>query len=431
MHSGSSAGHIGGSNLGGMHHGNLGGASGLNGSRGITHSAPSHINQSVLSNSGGHHGTNGNLNSAMGGSRGVGSATHAGNHLTSLSHSAGAAGQGAHQSQFLSNHGAHNSGFRGTNNLHNGNVHNGNLANHLHNGNHNGNWNHNNWNHNNWNRNNGFFSPFFFGGFWPWWGGFGYNNWWYGRNWGWPYWYGYGYPFFGYPFLGMYGLYGGYGYGGGGYGYGYGSGYPYYAYNAYGTDELADAGQQAAPDQAAQGQIGEFAAAGETDFKAGSYDNAVRDWRHALLDDPSNGTLVLMFAQALFATGKFDEAAGAVQQGLAMLPQDQWGVVVKNYTELYPKVGEYTKQLRVLEKAVKDQPDSPALRFLVGYHYGYLGYPQDAMKQLEKAKALAPQDVLTSKLLGQFSGNGNDADKPDGNAEAELPPQAKADLPKF
>ena len=109
-----------------------------------------------------------------------------------------------------------------------------------------------------------------------------------------------------------------------------------------------------------QGQIGEFAAVGETDFKAGNYDAAVRDWRHAMLDDPSNGTLLLMFAQALFATGKFDEAAGAVQQGMLMLPAEQWGVVVKNYTELYPKVGEYTKQLRALETAVKSQPDSPA-----------------------------------------------------------------------
>ena len=67
-----------------------------------------------------------------------------------------------------------------------------------------------------------------------------------------------------------------------------------------------------------------------------------------------------MFAQALFATGKFDESAGAVQQAMVMLPPDQWGVVVKNYTELYPKVAEYTKQLRALETAVKEQPDSPA-----------------------------------------------------------------------
>ena len=263
--------------------------------------------------------------------------------------------------------------------------------------------------------------------------GYGYNNYW-NRN-AWPYWYGYGYPFFGYPFLGLWGMYGGYGSGGYGGGYGYGYGYPYYAYSpygygAYGTDELADANQVA--QQPADSQIGEFAAAGETDFKSSNYEAAVRDWRHAILDDQSNGTLVMMLAQALFATGKYDEAAGAVQQAMQMLPEDQWGVVVKNYTELYPKVGEYTNQLRALEKAVKETPDSPALRFLVGYHYGYLGYPQDAIKQLDKAKTLAPQDEMAKRLYEQFQAKVDKKDEPSAKkGNPELPAQAKAAQPTF
>ena len=141
-----------------------------------------------------------------------------------------------------------------------------------------------------------------------------------------------------------------------------------------------------------------------------------------------------MLAQALFATGKNDEAAGAVQQAMMMLPDDQWGVVVSNYTELYPKVGDYTNQLRALEKAVKEKPDSPALRFLVGYHYGYLGYPADAVKQLAKAKALAPQDEMAKRLFDVFAAKaGKGDDKPAGKKEAnsDLPPQAKAALPTF
>ena len=323
-----------------------------------------------------------------------------------------------HQSQFLANHGTHTTGFRGTN------------LNHANN-----NLGHHNWNHNgNWNHRNYFFSPFFFGGFWPWWG--------YGYGYGYPYWRSgfWGYPFgwgFGYPFLGLWGMYGGYGYGG--YGGGY-SGYPYYAYNPYctygygmyGTDELAGANQDAVNQQAPD-QVGEFAAAGETDFKAGNYEAAVRDWRHALLDDPNNGTLVMMLGQALFANGKFDEAAGAVQQGMMLLPDAQWGVVVSNYTELYPKIGDYTNQLRALEKAVSDQPDSAGLRFLVGYHYGYLGYPQDAVKQLTKAKTLAPQDEMAKRLYDVFEAKVNKGEgKPAGKkADADLPPQAKSDLPKF
>src|SRR5207253_2018170 len=78
-----------------------------------------------------------------------------------------------------------------------------------------------------------------------------------------------------------------------------------------------------------------FGTEGEQAFDAGDYAEAARAWRHALLDDPQNGTLVMMLAQALFAAGQYEEAAGATQQAMQMLPQDQWGVVVKNYTELY------------------------------------------------------------------------------------------------
>ena len=110
-----------------------------------------------------------------------------------------------------------------------------------------------------------------------------------------------------------------------------------------------------------------------------------------------------MLAQGLFATGSYDEAAGAVQQGLQMLPEDQWGIVVSNFRELYGKVGDYTSQLRALEKSVKQQPDDPAPRFLLGYHYGFLGYPQHAVKQLDKALELAPADQLAQKLRDQFN----------------------------
>jgi len=274
----------------------------------------------------------------------------------------------------------------------------------------NGNWNGGNWNgHNggNWNGHNGGNwnhnhnrSNFYFG--------FGFPLW----SWYWPNYYGYGY---GSP------------YGYNSYGYNY-WGSPYYGYNAYCSypsysgigvstiagyaptvavdqQQVAVADQQVAQEPAAANAGGDasaqqFAAEGELDFKTGDYEGAVHSWRHAIVDDPNNGTLVMMMAQALFATGKFDEAAGAAQQAMMMLPEDQWGVVVGNYNELYSNVGDYTKQLRALEKAVKDKADSPALRFLVGFQYGYLGYPEDALRQLAKAKEFAPQDELAKKLYG-------------------------------
>jgi tetratricopeptide (TPR) repeat protein len=78
---------------------------------------------------------------------------------------------------------------------------------------------------------------------------------------------------------------------------------------------------------------------------------------------------------------------------------DQWGVVVKNYTDLYPNVQNFTDQLRALEKARNDKPTDPALRFLLGFQYNYLGFPTQAVRELEKTVELAPQDEMAKQLL--------------------------------
>lgn len=297
------------------------------------------------------------------------------------------------------------------------------------------------------------FYPYYAWNYRPFWGGWGggYNGWgWggWGRGWGFGWGNGYGYGWgngwgFGWGNgWGGYGLgYGGYrgwGYGGcGGWGYGgygynsccsYTPGYSLYD-NAYGYSPYSssyyvdgsvpvttaysfDAGAPAsAPVQVAQIEPDspairpqtsaddlDFAASGEAEFKVGSYDKAVKMWRHAVVDDPKNGVLVMMLAQGLFATGKYDEAAGATQQGMLLLKEEDWGVVISNYRELYTKIGDYTTQLRALEKARKEKPEEPALRFLLGFHYGYLGFPKEAAQELAKATSLAPQDELSSRL---------------------------------
>src|SRR5207244_460682 len=95
--------------------------------------------------------------------------------------------------------------------------------------------------------------------------------------------------------------------------------------------------------------------------------------------------------------GKFDQAAGATQQAMQLLPREQWGIVVEHFRELYNRGAEYTRQLRVLEAARKTD-DSPALRFLLGFHYGYLGFPQQSVRELDKAIKLNRQDELAKQL---------------------------------
>ncbi len=263
-------------------------------------------------------------------------------------------------------------------------------------------------NNNNWHNHPARRTSFFLGigsPFGSYWGYPGYSNWPYYYSSYWSPWYRYGY-------------YGSFGYGYASPGFGYQSvctyNNAYYlpatvvtTYSSSVTVPLADQvaidpnAQPASPlaadqDMAALGD--DFATLGEQEFQAGKYDAAARNWRHALVDEPGNGGVMMLLAQALFATNKYDEAAGAVQLGMQMLPVEKWGTVVEHYRELYPKIGDYTTQLRALEKARDQKADDPALRFLLGYHYGFLGYPKNALQQLDKCVELAPKDEISQKL---------------------------------
>lgn len=382
--------HLGGSSLGS--HSALG-HSALGGSSTIHHNPNSFTNRHVGAGTvtqgfrGTHHGTQSltshvgaNAQSLLGHKAGS-----LGNNATFLNHHhIGSTNLGA--TNFGGHHGLNNQlGGTGLNSLHHHGNFNG-MGNHHHHG-------------------NFFFNPFF--GFYPFGLGFGF---------GWPY-YGFGYPY-------------GYGYGYG-LGYGYGSGYfrynPYCYYGGYGnygaygypvaTTAAAPTAPTAPASTTAADDAKVFAEKGEADFRAGNYKGAVYAWRHAVVDDPKNGVLMMMLGQGLFATGQFDEAAGATQQAMQLLPEDQWGVVVKNFRELYGKTRDYTTQLRALEKDVKTSGENPATRFLLGFHYGYLGYPSHAVKQLDKTLTLAPQDQMAQRLREIMVGPQPGDQKPDGKPE--------------
>ena len=208
-------------------------------------------------------------------------------------------------------------------------------------GNHNG----NNWNHNgnNWNHNH--------------------NNWWGGGGWGfgWPWWgfIGFGSPFYGYNNY-LYGYGNGFGYGNG-YGYGYNNGYAT-AYAAALPEDTAVAAVDGQND-------GQFAEQGEADFKAGNYKAAARDWQHALVDDPQNGAIMMLMAQALLAVGQYNEAAGATQAAMQMLPEDKWGVVVVNYAQLYGNPQDYTDQLKAVGKGARRESRESGIAIPAGLSF--------------------------------------------------------------
>ena len=221
--------------------------------------------------------------------------------------------------------------------------------------------------------------------------------------WGWPYYLGYRSAW--YPYYGS-----GYGYGST---YGYG-GYPYYGYSsyasptygyAYSANYAPPATVTAAPavpaDQPAPANDidpTDFAAKGEAAFQAGNYEMAAREFRHALVDDPGNPGVLMLMAQTAFALGQYDEAAGATQMAMRILPQDKWGEVIVNRQQLYGNSGDYNTQLSRLEKARSDRVDDPAVRFLLGFHYFYLGRTQESLVELDQALKIEPKDPFAGEL---------------------------------
>ena len=145
---------------------------------------------------------------------------------------------------------------------------------------------------------------------------------------------------------------------------------------------------------------------GERAFRAGNYTQAARHWRHALVDEPQSGTYALRLGQAEFARGSYTGAADALHLGMSLLPQRQWGVVVKNYKRLYGVRGAFATQLKALEAVRKDNPDDPAVRFVLGFQYLYLGYPEQAQRELSVAKKLSPDDAYTIELVTVAAGEG-------------------------
>ena len=147
-----------------------------------------------------------------------------------------------------------------------------------------------------------------------------------------------------------------------------------------------------------------FAEQGEAAFRARDYDGAARAWRHAIVDDPSNGELMLQLAQALFATGRYEEAAGATQQALMLLPPENWRAAAGSSLKLYQDPEDYRGQVAKLEEAVKNNPNNPGLRMELGFQYGYSGRPGDAAAQLDKLLEVAPQDQVGRTLRNFFTG---------------------------
>ena len=130
-------------------------------------------------------------------------------------------------------------------------------------------------------------------------------------------------------------------------------------------------------------------------FKTGDYAGALAGFDQALKLSPKDSVIHEVRALALFALGRYTEAAAALNAVLATAPGMDWTTV----SNVYGSVDAYTGHLRTLEEFCRTHPDDAAAHFVLGYHYLVGGHSDMAAAALGVVVAKQPGDVVAKRLL--------------------------------
>jgi tetratricopeptide (TPR) repeat protein len=192
-----------------------------------------------------------------------------------------------------------------------------------------------------------------------------------------------------------------------GYQFGYGDYYnPYYAETmpVYYTEPVITQPVEAAapatglPPGVSQESINKFDEA-RAAFLEGKYDAALKLTDEALVKMPRDAVLHEFRSLVLFALKRYAESSATIHAVLAVGPGWDW----KTLSSLYPNADTYTAQLRTLEAARDKDPKADDVRFLLGYHYLTVGYPDNALAQFRRALELQPKDEVAASLVATLS----------------------------
>ncbi len=140
-------------------------------------------------------------------------------------------------------------------------------------------------------------------------------------------------------------------------------------------------------------------------------------WTNCCYGGADDGQAELLSAQALFALGEYDAAVASLDRATQLLPEEEWDRYVADYREYFPSALRYAVHLRSLERfADQAPPAQTASRLLLAYHYGCLGYADQALLRLDQ---LTKPSELSRRLSHYFERHRKAADN-------ELPAPAPA-----
>ena len=137
-------------------------------------------------------------------------------------------------------------------------------------------------------------------------------------------------------------------------------------------------------------------------FMQGDYKTALAQIDQAIAQVPNDTVLHEFRGLALFALGRYKEAAAADYAVLSAGPGWDWTTL----SALYPNVEVYTAQLRALEQYAKSHPAASDAKFLLAENYLTSGYTDAAAAQFKEVVQLDPKDRLSAQLLKSISASG-------------------------
>ncbi|MEM9659129.1 MAG: tetratricopeptide repeat protein, partial [Planctomycetota bacterium] len=130
-------------------------------------------------------------------------------------------------------------------------------------------------------------------------------------------------------------------------------------------------------------------------FHSGGYERALQLVDAAIAKTPQDTVMQEFRALALFALGRYEQAATTIHSVLASSPGWDWTTL----SGLYFSQDIYRFQLRKLESYAARPSASPAAEFLLAYHYLTMGHNEQAAEALRKYLAREPDDQLGQRLL--------------------------------
>ena len=137
---------------------------------------------------------------------------------------------------------------------------------------------------------------------------------------------------------------------------------------------------------------------GRTAFAAREYGRAAQRFRDAARHLADNALPQFLLAQAFFASGRFAEAADAVEAGVRLRPE--WPGVRFPPRDLYgPNAADFDNHLRRLRDSVDLFPDDPVLLFLHGYELWLDGRQEEARPLFRRARPGTADPAVIDRFL--------------------------------